>query len=135
MHTQPQPQAQPDVRVTPPAAAPGVIALVGSGEYLPVMVALEGALLAQGVQRAKQNIYVQLPTAAGRESAQCMQYRRNLGHAQAERLGARCLFLPVYTRAEACNPQWVEALASPALINLSGGDPAYLVQALAGTPL
>jgi hypothetical protein len=46
----------------------GSLALVGSGEYLPAMAAFEKSLLDDGVANGKQLVYIQIPTAAGRES-------------------------------------------------------------------
>jgi len=46
----------------------GSLALVGSGEYLPAMAAFENSLLEDGIANGKQPAYVQIPTAAGRES-------------------------------------------------------------------
>ena len=65
----------------------GSIALVGSGEYLPQMMQLEQSLIDDGVKNGKQPVYVQIPTAAGQESSQRLDYWKNLGQAQADRLG------------------------------------------------
>ena len=69
----------------------GPIALVGSGEYLPVMTALEGALLAGRPPR-----YVQVPTAAAREGEESLSRWVALGVAQADRLGVEAV--PVVVR-------------------------------------
>ena len=61
---------------------PGPLALVGSGEYLPVMTGVEGALI-----KGRPRRYVQIPTAAAPEGPQRLQYWLDLGAAQAERLG------------------------------------------------
>ncbi len=62
----------------------GPLALVGSGEYLPVMAAVEGMLLAGRAPR-----YVQIPTAAAPEGEQSLQRWLDLGARQADRLGCR----------------------------------------------
>ncbi|MEY3093762.1 MAG: hypothetical protein RLZZ317_265, partial [Actinomycetota bacterium] len=41
----------------------GSIALVGSGEFLPIMADLEKSLINDGVKNNKQPTYVQIPTA------------------------------------------------------------------------
>ena len=46
----------------------GSLALVGSGEYLPQMAEFEKSLIDDGVKNGKKAIYIQIPTAAGRES-------------------------------------------------------------------
>ena len=77
----------------------GRIALVGSGEYLPVMQEFEESLLSAG---PSQN-YVQLATAAGQESANRLDYWERIGREQCERIGAQQIFLPVFTREDAMN--------------------------------
>ena len=62
--------------------APRPVALVGSGEYLPVMAAVEAGLLAGRPPR-----YVQLPTAATLEGEASIARWVALGVAQAGRLG------------------------------------------------
>ena len=66
----------------------GALALVGSGEYLPVMQKLETELLHSGISNGKPNRYLQIPTAAGQESADRLQFWENLGAEQARRIGA-----------------------------------------------
>ena len=46
----------------------GSVALVGSGEYLPAMAELEKSLIEDGLKNQKAPKFVQIPTAAGRES-------------------------------------------------------------------
>jgi cyanophycinase len=113
----------------------GAIALIGSGEYLPGMAELEGELLKFGVSRGLKNHYVQIPLAAGRESADRLQYWEELGAAQAERLGATQVFLPIFTREAAMREDLARQIDGAALIYLSGGDPHYLASSLLGTPV
>ena len=113
----------------------GALALVGSGEYLPVMQDLEGALLRKGVERGKKNRYVQLPLAAGRESKTRLEYWRTLGKEQADRIGAEQIFLPVYSREDAMKKEFAEMVEDAGLIYLSGGDPHYLAASLINTPV
>ena len=70
---------------------PGRLALVGSGEYLPVMQEFERELIARGPSMR----YVQLATAAGRESEVRRGYWERIGKEQAERIGAEQIFIPV----------------------------------------
>jgi len=52
----------------------GAVALVGSGEYLPVMQDLESALLNSGIANGKPNRFLQIPTAAGEESHERLEF-------------------------------------------------------------
>jgi len=113
----------------------GALALVGSGEYLPVMQDLEGALLRKGVERGKKNRYVQLPLAAGRESKTRLDYWRTLGKEQADRIDTEQIFLPVYSREDAMKKEFAEMVEDAGLIYLSGGDPHYLAASLINTPV
>ena len=65
----------------------GSLALVGSGEYLPAMTAFENSLLEDGIKNGKTANYIQIPTAAGRESDESLAYWKRLGQAQADALG------------------------------------------------
>ena len=65
----------------------GSLALVGSGEYLPAMAPFEKSLLDDGIKNGKEANFIQIPTAAGRESQDSLNYWKNLGHQQAERIG------------------------------------------------
>jgi cyanophycinase len=113
----------------------GALALVGSGEYLPVMQDLESELLKSGVNNGKANRYLQIPTAAGRETAARLEYWRNLGEEQCQRIGAVQNFLPVFNREDAFNPEFVEKIKGAGLIYFSGGDPHYLANTLIDTPI
>ncbi|MFZ9693994.1 MAG: Type 1 glutamine amidotransferase-like domain-containing protein [Candidatus Nanopelagicales bacterium] len=113
----------------------GSIALVGSGEYLPEMLELEQILLDEGVKQGKRACYVQIPTAAGLEGKDRLEYWKNLGAKQAARLGVEQVFLPIYERDDANNFEFVKMLEESALVYLSGGNPAHLAESLRGTLL
>ena len=113
----------------------GSLALVGSGEYLPAMAAFEKSLIDDGVKNGKQPTYIQIPTAAGRESAERIQYWENLGRSQAELIGVETIFLPIFNRDDANNPRFAEQIKNSALMYMSGGDPHYLANTLIGTPV
>jgi cyanophycinase-like exopeptidase len=113
----------------------GSIALVGSGEYLPAMASLEKSLIDDGIKNGKRPIYVQIPTAAGQESDDRLEYWKQLGKNQADRIGVESIFLPIYTRADANNPEYVKLINDSALIYMSGGDPHYLAETLMDTLL
>lgn len=108
--------------------SPGPLALVGSGEYLPVMAKVEGMLLEGRPPR-----YVQLPTAAAPEGERSLRHWLDLGAAQAERLGVEQVPVLVRDRAEADSPELADLVAGAGLIYLSGGSPTFLAQTLRDT--
>ena len=113
----------------------GSLALVGSGEYLPAMAEFEKSLVQDGVKNGKEARYVQIPTAAGRESTDRLEYWKQLGLTQAKAIGVEATYLPIYTREDAFNQKYVDAVASSALMYMSGGDPHHLAEVLIDTPL
>jgi len=113
----------------------GSLALVGSGEYLPAMAAFEKSLIDDGVKNNKKPVYVQIPTAAGRESDERLEFWKQLGKTQADLLGVESIYLPIYTRDDAFKAEHVEAISNSALMYMSGGDPHYLSEVLIDTPV
>ncbi|MDO8733052.1 MAG: Type 1 glutamine amidotransferase-like domain-containing protein [Actinomycetota bacterium] len=107
---------------------PGRIALVGSGEYLPVMQEIEGWLLEGRPKR-----YVQLATAAAPEGDESLSRWHELGSSASQRLGVEQVIVDVRDRVDADEDQWVQAIAGAGLIYLSGGNPAYLADTLRGS--
>ena len=112
----------------------GSLALVGSGEYLPPMANFEKSLLNDGIKNGKRPIYIQIPTAAGKETPDRLEYWKHLGKAQADRLDVDSIFLPIFTREDANNPEYVSLIKDSALMYMSGGDPHYLAETLMDTP-
>lgn len=104
------------------------IALVGSGEYLPVMADVEGALIA-----GRPPKYVQLATAAAPEGDSSLARWHRLGREQAERLGVEQVVVDVRTREDAEDAAHARAIEGAGLIYLSGGNPAYLAETLRRT--
>jgi len=113
----------------------GSLALVGSGEYLPDMAELEKSLIQDGLTHGKANKFVQIPTAAGRESKDRLEFWKELGARQADLIGAEQIFLPIFDRDSANSDQFADAISDSALVYMSGGDPHYLAQTLTGTPV
>jgi cyanophycinase-like exopeptidase len=104
------------------------IALVGSGEYLPVMTEVERALIEGRAPR-----YVQLATAAAPEGEESLARWHKLGRLQAERLGVEQVVVDVRTREDADRDDLAALVAGAGLVYLSGGNPAYLAETLRGT--
>jgi cyanophycinase len=115
---------------TPGPPTPGPIALVGSGEYLPVMLEVERQLLAGRAPK-----YVQIPTAAAPEGPQVLAKWTRLGQEQARRLGVQAVALPVHDSADADRSDLAEQVRGAGLIYLSGGNPAHLAASLRDTAL
>ncbi len=107
---------------------PGPIALVGSGEYLPVLEPLERALIAGRPPR-----YVQLATAAAPEGPASLRRWHDLGARAAARLGVEQVIVPVVDRSSADDPESAAAVDGAGLVYLSGGDPRFLTETLRGT--
>ncbi|MGC8510404.1 MAG: Type 1 glutamine amidotransferase-like domain-containing protein [Acidimicrobiales bacterium] len=110
--------------------AGGPLALVGSGEYLPVMADVDADLLAGRPAR-----YVQLATAAVPDGPDVVARWHRLGEEQARRLGVEPIILDVATREDAHDDRWASLVAGAGLIYLSGGHPAYLADTLRDTPV
>lgn len=114
---------------------PGALALVGSGEYLPEAQSLESELLRFGISRGKKNTYVQIPTAAGKEGEDRLDFWRQRGADQGARISCEVKYLPVLKREDAFNEQWIEDIKSAGLIYFSGGDPVHLAEVFSDTPM
>ena len=106
----------------------GPIALVGSGEYLPVMQSVEASLL---IGRSPK--YVQIPTAAAPEGEKSVQYWVNLGIEQAQRIGVEAVPVIVQSRLDADSVELARKIDDAGLIYLSGGNPSFLANTLRDT--
>ncbi len=106
----------------------GPVALVGSGEYLPVTEPLERSLLAGRPAR-----FVQLATAAAPEGVDSLARWHGLGREAAHRLGAEQVVLPVVDRVSADDEALAGLVEGAGLVYLSGGNPTFLARTLAGT--
>jgi len=113
----------------------GSLALVGSGEYLPAMTSFEKSLLDDGIKNGKTARYIQIPTAAGQESDDRLDFWKQLGQTQADVMGVEATYLPIYTRDDAFKQEHVDAIKDSALMYMSGGDPHHLAEVLIDTPV
>ncbi len=107
-----------------------MLALVGSGEYLPPMDAVDRELIRRLGGEAR---VVCLPTAAGTEGAERIGYWSRLGVEHFTRLGARVEAVEVIDRAGANDPAMCSAIERANFVYLSGGKPNYLHDTLAGS--
>ena len=107
-----------------------MLALVGSGEYLPPMEPVDRNL----INRLKEPPRVAcLPTAAGQEGDERIEYWSRLGVEHFTRLGAGVEAVPVIDRTSANDEALAETIAGVNFIYLSGGKPRYLYETLEGS--
>lgn len=106
---------------------------MGSGEYLPVMAPLEGALLEAARLAGRPARYAQLPTAAGQEGEASIARWVALGLQQAALLGVEAVPVVVRNRAEADDPALAALVEGAGLVYLSGGSPVHCASTLRGT--
>jgi cyanophycinase len=111
----------------------GLINLVGSGEYLPVMNDVDRYLLDTLALTGRKPRVACLPTAAGREGAASVNRWLSMGVQHFQDLGADVSAVRVINRQTADDPQWEPVLESADLIYFSGGDPSYLYETMQGS--
>lgn len=111
----------------------GLIALVGAGEYLPVMDDVDRRLLASVHTNGRAPRVVCLPTAAGQEGDESVGRWSRMGEEHFRNLGAEVHALLIIDRASANDPQHESMLESSDLIYFSGGNPLYLYQTMNGS--
>lgn len=109
----------------------GLIALVGSGEYLPVMEEVDRQLLAS--VNSKTPRVVCLPTAAGQEGAESVDRWSRMGVDHFKKLGADVTPIHIINKASADDPGYESTLEQADLIYFSGGNPMHLYQTMQGS--
>lgn len=107
-----------------------MLALMGSGEYLTAVEAIDRELMNRLAEPAR---VVCLPTAAGTEGHERIHYWGQAGVDHFTRLGAQVEAVYVTDRATAKDPAYAEIIAQANFVYLSGGKPDYLYKTLAGT--
>lgn len=110
-----------------------LIALLGSGEYLPVMNEVDRYLLDQTNGNDRAPLVVCLPTAAGQEGEQSWGRWNKMGEDHFRSLGAEVSALPIIDRASADDPRFESILDQADLIYFSGGNPHYLYETMNGS--
>ena len=113
----------------------GALALVGSGEYLPVMQEFETELLHSALKRGKRNTFVQIPTASSHEGELRRDYWKRRGREQSDRIGSECIYLPIHEKADAYNLEYLDLISDAGLIYFSGGDPHRITEVFKNSPL
>ena len=109
----------------------GLIALVGAGEYLPVMEEVDRFLLSS--VNSKTPRVICLPTAAGQESDDSINRWSRMGVEHFQKLGADVQALRIIDKESANDPQFDSALENADFIYFSGGNPMYLFQTMQGS--
>jgi cyanophycinase len=111
----------------------GLITLVGSGEYLPVMKDVDHYLLDSLKVNGRKPRVVCLPTAAGKEGDSSVDRWSNMGIQHFTELGAEVNAAKIIDQESANDPHWDPFLEGADLIYFSGGDPGYLYQTMKGS--
>lgn len=106
-------------------------ALLGSGEFAPWTVDVDRWLL----ERTRRGGPVLIaPTAAAPEGEDVFLRWARMGLEHYEKAGVLAEVLELRTRDDAFRDDVVARLATASVVYFSGGNPAYLVETLAGTP-
>ncbi len=104
-----------------------ILALVGSGEYLPAMEPIDRYLF--NLLKSPPKV-ICLPTAAGTEGQERIRYWSDLGVNHFNRLGAQVRAIPIIDRASAENERLIQPIHEANFVYLSGGKPDYLYRTL-----
>ena len=108
----------------------GLIALLGSGEYLSVMDDVDHYLLANCGAEGRKPRVVCLPTAAGQEGDKSVTRWSKMGMEHFTRLGADVQALPVIDAESANDLNHASAVEDADIIYFSGGNPSYLYKTM-----
>ena len=111
----------------------GLINLVGSGEYLPVMKDVDRFLLDSLNLNGRMPRVACLPTAAGKEGDSSVNRWLSMGVQHFKELGADVEPVRIVDRNSANDPCWEAILETADLIYFSGGDPSYLYETMKGS--
>jgi cyanophycinase len=111
----------------------GLIALLGSGEYLPVMEQVDRYLLASLNANGRSPCVVCLPTAAGKEGDESVDRWSTMGVEHFKKLGADARALRIIDRESANLEEYASALENADLVYFSGGNPGYLYETMKDT--
>lgn len=117
----------------PNDAAPGPLALVGSGEYTDAMNDADAALL-ETLGGAAATVVVLLPTASGLEPGSPARWNA-MGQRHFAGLGvAHIRATRILTRPDASDPEQLDLLRRGTFFYFSGGSPGQITDTLHDTP-
>lgn len=108
----------------------GLIALLGSGEYLPVMNEVDTHLLANCGAEGRKPRVVCLPTAAGQEGDASVNRWMKMGVEHFIALGADVQGVPAINKETANDLNHAAVVEEADLVYFSGGNPMYLYQTM-----
>jgi cyanophycinase len=108
----------------------GALVLAGSGEFLPIMRAVDEVVLGHTPGSPPRVAIV--PTASGQEGPVPLDWIAR-GVAHFTELGCDAYGVPILGRADADDAVHVAALIGADFVYLSGGNPAWLVDSLRDT--
>ena len=109
----------------------GTLALVGAGEFLDTMDAVDRVLL----ERAGGARVVVLPTASAPDGPGVPERWAKMGVEHFNRLGAQTKAVMALDRAACSDEAMADQVRGTNLVYFSGGKPDYLHQTLVDTPL
>ncbi len=121
-----------DVEIDTGKIGAGTLALTGSGEYLQGMEPLDRYLFGLITPPVK---VVCLPTGAGTEGADRIEYWAELGETHFRRLGVEVQSLGVIDRSTAMDENMAARINDANFVYLSGGKPWYLYATLVDSPV
>ncbi|NTU79937.1 MAG: type 1 glutamine amidotransferase-like domain-containing protein [Chloroflexales bacterium] len=111
----------------------GTLALVGSGEFLAGMRAIDAGLLERAERGARPHVAI-IPTAAVPDGPAVVARWAQLGQAHFTALKASVDVILIGAGARADDPQVVQRIMAANLVYLSGGKPGFLLDTLRATP-
>jgi cyanophycinase len=115
----------------PTVTPPGILALVGAGEFLESMQAVDAELL----RHAGGRKVAILPTASAPDGPGVPERWAAMGEAHFRSLGADATPVMALGRQGCQTAENVEAVRQADLVYFSGGKPGYLLHTLRSTPL
>lgn len=104
-----------------------MLALVGSGEYLPQMNPVDQYMFDAMDEDPR---VICLPTAAGMEGKRRVEYWSSLGLEYFNKLGVSVSTVPVINQESANNNEFANKIQAANYIYISGGHPYYLYSTL-----
>ncbi len=110
---------------------PGLIALIGSGEFTAAMLDVDRALLA-ATGRSRPRVAI-VPTASWPDGEATFRTWIEQGCAHFGDLGAEVEPVELRDRKDADDPAWEQAIGEADVVYLSGGKPGHLLAALRDT--
>ena len=108
------------------------LALLGSGEFEPWTETVDRDLLERS-STGDGRVLI-LPTASAPEGDEIFDMWASKGMEHYAEAGIKAELIPLKTREDAHDPELIASLGQASMIFVSGGNPAYLANTLAGTP-